>query len=116
MPKTSVSKLLGKEAKYLLDHQSKALSKDKLNLPGPDFVDRIFLQSNRGPQVLRSLNTLYNHGRLGGTGYLSILPIDQGIEHSGGASFAKNPLYFDPDNIVKLRKGMKKGQVREGAF
>ncbi len=102
MPKTSVSKLLGKEAKYLLDYQSKTLSKDKLNLPGPDFVDRVFLQSNRGPQVLRSLNTLYNHGRLGGTGYLSILPIDQGIEHSAGASFAKNPIYFDPDNIVKL--------------
>ena len=102
MPKTSVSKLLGKEAKYLLDHQSKTVAKDKLNLPGPDFVDRVFLQSNRGPQVLRSLNTLYNHGRLGGTGYLSILPIDQGIEHSGGASFAKNPIYFDPDNIVKL--------------
>ncbi|MEQ8423570.1 MAG: class I fructose-bisphosphate aldolase, partial [Cyclobacteriaceae bacterium] len=102
MAKTSISKLLGKDAKHLLDYKSKTVTQDKLNLPGPDFVDRDFAQSNRGPQVLRSLNTLFNHGRLGGTGYLSILPIDQGIEHSAGASFAKNPAYFDPDNIVKL--------------
>lgn len=102
MAKTSISKLLGKEAKYLLDYKTKAISQDKLILPGPDFVDRVFVQSNRSPQVLRSLNAIYNHGRLGGTGYVSILPIDQGIEHSAGASFAKNPIYFDPDNILKL--------------
>lgn len=102
MAKSSITKILGKDAKYLLDHQSKTISKDKISLPGPDFVDRVFVQSNRSPQVLRSLNTIFNHGRLGGTGFVSILPIDQGIEHSAGASFAKNPIYFDPDNIVKL--------------
>lgn len=102
MPKTSISKLLGKDAKFLLDHKSTTISKDKLNLPGADFVDRVFVESNRNPQVLRSLSTIFNHGRLGGSGYVSILPIDQGIEHSAGASFAKNPIYFDPDNIVKL--------------
>lgn len=102
MPKTSISKILGKEAKFLLDHKSKTITQDKISLPGPDFVDRVFMQSNRSPQVLRSLGTLFDHGRLGGTGYLSILPIDQGIEHSAGASFAKNPIYFDPENIVKL--------------
>ncbi len=91
MAKASISKLLGKEAKFLLDHKSKTIPQNQINLPGPDFVDRVFVQSNRGPQVLRSLNTLFSHGRLGGTGYLSILPIDQGIEHSAGASFAKNP-------------------------
>lgn len=102
MAKSSITKILGKDAKYLLDHQSKTISKDKISLPGPDFVDRVFVQSNRSPQVLRSLNTIFNHGRLGGTGFVSILPIDQGIEHSAGASFAKNPIYFDPENIVKL--------------
>lgn len=102
MPKASISKILGKEAKFLLDHKSKTILQDKLHLPGPDFVDRVFIQSNRGPQVLKSLGTLFNHGRLGGSGYLSILPIDQGIEHSAGASFAKNPLYFDPKNICEL--------------
>ncbi|HEY5692061.1 MAG TPA: class I fructose-bisphosphate aldolase [Cyclobacteriaceae bacterium] len=102
MPKKSISKILGKEAKFLLDHKSKTISQDKISLPGPDFVDRVFMQSNRSPQVLRSLGTLFDHGRLGGTGYLSILPIDQGIEHSAGASFGKNPIYFDPENIVKL--------------
>ncbi len=102
MPKTSISKILGKEAKFLLDHKSKTIPQDKISLPGPDFVDRVFMQSNRSPQVLRSLGTLFDHGRLGGTGYLSILPIDQGIEHSAGASFGKNPIYFDPENIVKL--------------
>lgn len=85
-----------------MDHKSKTISQDKLILPGSDFVDRVFSQSNRNPQVLRSLSTIFNHGRLGGTGYVSILPIDQGIEHSAGASFAKNPIYFDPDNIVNL--------------
>lgn len=102
MPKTSISKILGKEAKFLLDHKSKTISQDKISLPGPDFIDRVFLQSNRGPQVLKSLGSLFNHGRLSGTGYLSILPIDQGIEHSAGASFGKNPLYFDPKNICEL--------------
>lgn len=102
MPKTSISKLLGQEAKYLLEHKSKTIPQAQLNLPGPDFVDKVFGPSNREPQVLRSLSTIFNHGRLGGSGYVSILPIDQGIEHSAGASFAKNPIYFDPENIVKL--------------
>ena len=102
MPKTSISKLLGQEAKYLLEHKSKTVPQAQLNLPGPDFVDKVFGPSNREPQVLRSLSTIFNHGRLGGSGYVSILPIDQGIEHSAGASFAKNPIYFDPENIVKL--------------
>lgn len=97
-----VADILGEEANYLLDHRSNTISKDLLHLPGPDFVDRVFMGSDRTPQVLRSLQTIYNHGRLGGTGYVSILPVDQGIEHSAGASFAKNPLYFDPENIVKL--------------
>lgn len=97
-----VADILGEEAGYLLDHRSCTISKDLLHLPGPDFVDRVWIDSDRSPQVLRSLQTVFNHGRLGGTGYLSILPVDQGIEHSAGASFAKNPLYFDPENIVKL--------------
>lgn len=97
-----VADILGEEAGYLLDHRSNTISKDLLHLPGPDFVDRVFMDSDRTPQVLRSLQNIYNHGRLGGTGYVSILPVDQGIEHSAGASFAKNPLYFDPENIVKL--------------
>lgn len=102
MPKASISKILGKEAKFLLDHKSKTISQSQISLPGPDFIDRVFLQSNRGPQVLKSLGALFNHGRLGGSGYLSILPIDQGIEHSAGASFGKNPIYFDPENICEL--------------
>ncbi len=97
-----VADILGEEAGYLLDHRSSTVSKDMLHLPGPDFVDRVWMDSDRSPQVLRSLQTLFNHGRLAGTGYTSILPVDQGIEHSAGASFAKNPLYFDPENIVKL--------------
>ena len=97
-----VADILGEEAGYLLDHRSSTISKDLLHLPGPDFVDRVWMDSDRSPQVLRSLQTVFNHGRLGGTGFLSILPVDQGIEHSAGASFAKNPLYFDPENIVKL--------------
>lgn len=97
-----IADILGEEADYLLDHQSSTISKDLLHLPGPDFIDRVWIDSDRSPQVLRSLQTIFNHGRLGGTGYLSILPVDQGIEHSAGASFAKNPLYFDPENIVKL--------------
>jgi len=97
-----ISKLLGNEADYLLKHECKTVTKDMLHLPGPDFVDRIFLPSDRNPQVLRNLQLLFNTGRLAGTGYLSILPVDQGIEHSAGASFAPNPIYFDPENIVKL--------------
>ena len=97
-----IQEILGDEAAKLLDHVSKTIPKESLHLPGPDFVDRVWMSSDRTPAVLRSLQTLANHGRLGGTGYLSILPVDQGIEHSGGASFAPNPQYFDPENIVKL--------------
>lgn len=95
-------KLLGREASYLLDHQCQTISKEKLHLPGPDFIDRVFLQTDRKPSVLRNLAQIYNFGRLAGTGYLSILPVDQGVEHSAGSSFAVNPDYFDPENIVKL--------------
>ncbi|MBL7843015.1 MAG: class I fructose-bisphosphate aldolase [Cyclobacteriaceae bacterium] len=100
--KQSISKILGKDAKFLLDHKSKTIPTNQIHTPGPDFVDRVFAQSNRTPQTLRSLQAMFDRGRLGGTGFLSILPIDQGIEHSAGASFAKNPIYFDPENIVKL--------------
>lgn len=99
---SKIQELLGKDADYLLNHTCETISKDSIHLPGTDFVDRAFQPSNRNNQVLRSLETLYNHGRLAGTGYMSILPVDQGIEHSAGASFAPNPLYFDPENIVKL--------------
>jgi len=94
--------LLGDEASYLLDHTCTTISSRDLHLPGPDFIDRVFMNSDRTPQVLRSLNAMYSNGRLGNTGFLSILPVDQGIEHSGGASFAPNPIYFDPENIVRL--------------
>jgi class I fructose-bisphosphate aldolase len=97
-----ISEILGKDADYLLNHACKTISKDKLHLPGPDFVDRMLLGSDRSPNVLRNMQLLFNTGRLAGTGYMSILPVDQGIEHSGGASFAPNPEYFDPENIVKL--------------
>jgi len=93
--------LLGDQAEDLLGYKAK-ISKDQLSLPGPDFIDRVLSDSDRHPQVLRSLQSLYDHGRLGGTGYVSILPVDQGIEHSAAASFAPNPAYFDPENIVKL--------------
>ncbi len=93
--------LLGDDAAYLLDYQAK-VSKDLLHLPSPDWINRIFVSTDRSPQVLRSLQQLYGTGRLANTGYLSILPVDQGIEHSAGASFAPNPMYFDPENIVKL--------------
>jgi class I fructose-bisphosphate aldolase len=96
-----ITKLLGDSASSLLEHKA-IVTKERLHLPGPDFVDRIFAQSDRNPQVLRSLSWMFRNGRLGGTGYLSILPVDQGIEHSAGASFAPNPDYFDPENIVKL--------------
>ncbi len=103
----NISSLLGDQADYLLNHTCTTIPKDQLHLPGGDFVDRVWIQSDRNPQVLRSLQTLFGNGRLGGTGYLSILPVDQGIEHSAGASFAANPIYFDPENIVKL--GMEGG-------
>lgn len=98
----AIQQQLGKDAEYLLGHQSKTIDKSLLHLPSPTFVDDIFALSDRTPQVLRSLQSLFDHGRLGGTGYLSILPVDQGIEHSAGASFAPNPIYFDSENIVKL--------------
>ena len=94
--------LLGSQAEYLLDHTCTGIAKDRLHLPGPDQVDRIWKDSDRNNQTLRSMQTLFNHGRLGGTGYVSILPVDQGIEHSAGASFAPNPDYFDPANIIEL--------------
>lgn len=97
-----IADLLGTNADSLLNHTCITISKENIHLPGNDFVDRIFSQTNRSPQVLRSLNQLYNTGRLSGTGYMSILPVDQGIEHSAGASFAPNPIYFDSENIVKL--------------
>jgi class I fructose-bisphosphate aldolase len=99
---TDIEKVLGSEAKDLLEHKCTTRSRDLLHLPGPDFVERVVMPTDRPPAVLRNLQTMYDHGRLAGTGYLSILPVDQGIEHSGGASFAPNPLYFDPANIVKL--------------
>jgi class I fructose-bisphosphate aldolase len=97
-----IEELLGAEAKSLLTHTCKGITASQLSLPGPDFVERIWAQSDRNVQVLRSIQALYDNGRLKGTGYLSILPVDQGIEHSAGASFAKNPAYFDPENIVRL--------------
>ena len=99
---TPIGELLGPEADSLLKHVCKTVPKQSLHLPGPDFVDRIFVPSDRNPRVLSNLQRFFGTGRLAGTGYLSILPVDQGIEHSGGASFAKNPAYFDPENIVKL--------------
>lgn len=99
---TEISKILGEEADYLLAHKCQTISKDLLHLPGPGFVEKIFSISDRSLQVRQNLRAVFNHGRLKGTGYLSILPVDQGIEHSGGASFAPNPIYFDPENIVKL--------------
>ncbi|CAN5588844.1 class I fructose-bisphosphate aldolase [soil metagenome] len=99
---SKIQELLGDEAKTLLNHRSKTIPKDTLHIPGADFVDRVWVQSDRNPSVLRSLQTLFDNGRLSGTGYLSILPVDQGIEHSAGASFAPNPLLFDPENIVEL--------------
>ncbi|MDA3779352.1 MAG: class I fructose-bisphosphate aldolase [Bacteroidales bacterium] len=101
MSNSKIVKLLGNKADYLLKHKCK-VDKANLHLPGPDFVDRVISQSNRTPRVLGAMETLYKHGRLGNTGYLSILPVDQGIEHTAGASFAPNPMYFDSENIVKL--------------
>lgn len=98
----SIEEMLGNEADDLLNHSCETISKENLHLPGPKFVDDVWIDSDRNPRVLRNLQTLFDNGRLGGTGYLSILPVDQGVEHSGGASFAPNPAYFDPENIVKL--------------
>src|SRR5262249_44029784 len=99
---TDIQALLGDKAESLLGFNSPKIPKERLHLPGPDFVDRIFINSDRNNRVLGNLTWMYQNGRLGGTGYMSILPVDQGIEHSAGASFAKNPDYFDPENIVKL--------------
>jgi class I fructose-bisphosphate aldolase len=97
-----IANLLGNEADYYLNHKSKTIAKEALHLPSPNHIDNVWAYSNRNPQVLRSLQQIYNTGRLSGTGFVSILPVDQGIEHSAGASFAPNPIYFDPENIVKL--------------
>jgi len=99
---TDIAGLLADEAEDLLGHECAGIPRSMLHLPGPDFVDRVMLDSDRKPGVLRGFQTLMGHGRLGGTGYLSILPVDQGVEHSGGASFAPNPIYFDPENIIRL--------------
>ncbi len=97
-----IEEILGDEAASLLSYQSKTIPKESLHLPGPDHIDNVWVGSDRRPTVLRNLGSLFNHGRLTGTGYVSILPVDQGIEHSAGASFAPNPMYFDPENIVRL--------------
>lgn len=98
----SIVGILGNDASYLLDHKCRTVPKSQLHLPGPSFIDEILIPSDRPNAVLRNMQLLFNSGRLAGTGYLSILPVDQGIEHSAGASFAPNPIYFDPENIVKL--------------
>src|SRR6188768_1926952 len=97
----NIKDILGSDAS-LLDHKCTTIAKEDLHLPGPDFVDRIWRDSDRSSQVLRNMQAIYSSGRLKGTGYVSILPVDQGIEHSAGASFSPNPIYFDPENIVKL--------------
>ncbi len=97
-----IESLLGAEAQDLLTHVSKTVPKEQLHLPGPDFVDRVFASSDRSIPVLRNLQQLFDHGRLGGSGYLSILPVDQGVEHTAGSAFSPNPIYFDPENIIKL--------------
>jgi len=102
MTYNKIIELLGKDADYLLKHKSQTIDKSQLHLPGPDFIERVVYHSNRSPQVIGNLQQMFNHGRLGGTGYMSILPVDQGIEHTAGSSFAPNPAYFDPENIVKL--------------
>jgi len=97
-----IAKLLGDQAGHLLEHKSQTISKDLLHLPGSDFIDRVFINSDRSINVLRNLQLILGSGRLANTGYVSILPVDQGIEHSAAASFAPNTIYFDPENIVKL--------------
>ncbi|MCB1772064.1 MAG: class I fructose-bisphosphate aldolase [Gammaproteobacteria bacterium] len=99
---TDIQHMLGDEAGFLLEHACSTIPRSLLQTPGPDFVDRVMAATDRKTGVLRSLQTLFDHGRLGGTGYLSILPVDQGVEHAGGASFAPNPIYFDPENIIQL--------------
>jgi len=98
----SIRGFLGEESDYLLNHNCEKISKDSVHVPGPDFVDRVFVDTGRSTRVLRNFKSIFNHGRLAGTGYLSILPVDQGIEHSAAASFAPNPIYFDPENIIQL--------------
>jgi class I fructose-bisphosphate aldolase len=98
----SIREFLGADADYLLKYTCMKIKKESLHLPGPDFIDRMFVDTDRSTQVLRNLKALFRHGRLAGTGYMSVLPVDQGVEHSAAASFAPNPLYFDPENIVKL--------------
>ncbi len=102
MSYSDIQSILGEKSQYLLGHSCSTISKESLHLPGPDWVDRIFAPSDRNIRVLGNIQRLLGHGRLGNTGFMSILPVDQGIEHSGGASFAPNPIYFDPENIVKL--------------
>jgi class I fructose-bisphosphate aldolase len=102
MAKNNITELLGDQAEYLLNHTCKTIDKDTLHLPSADHVDKIWINSNRSNQVLRSLQTLLGHGRLANTGYCSIFPVDQGIEHSAGSAFSPNPIYFDPENIIKL--------------
>ncbi|MEI2737207.1 MAG: hypothetical protein V9F01_00310 [Chitinophagaceae bacterium] len=103
MASKKLTDLLGDKAEYLLNHQSKTISKDQLHLPGADFVDRIWVEQRpKSTGSAKPYRICIGNGRLANTGYLSILPVDQGIEHSGGASFAKNPIYFDPENIIKL--------------
>src|SRR5579862_4923551 len=101
-PNRSVESILGSDGPNLLGHKCQTIPKEHLHLPGPDFLNEVFVHSDRGSQVLRSIQAIRGHGRLANTGYMSILPVDQGVEHSAGASFAKNPEYFDPENIVKL--------------
>ena len=98
----NVVEILGGEADELLTHQCKCIPKESIHVPGPDYIERTLMSSDRKVTVLRNMQSLFNHGRLAGTGYLSLLPVDQGVEHSGGASFAPNPMYFDPENIVEL--------------
>jgi class I fructose-bisphosphate aldolase len=102
MANNKIIELLGDNAEFLLNHTSKAIEKNTIHLPSPDHVDNIWINSNRNNQVLRNLQTLLSHGRLANTGYCSIFPVDQGIEHSAGSSFSPNPIYFDPENIIKL--------------
>jgi len=99
---STIERLLGDEADSLLSHKCQTIDQKQLHLPGADFINRVMAQSDRKAVVLRNMQTIYNHGRLAGTGYVSILPVDQGVEHSGGASFAPNPIYFDPENIIQL--------------
>jgi len=102
MAYNKIVELLGDKADYLLNHKCQTVDKSQLHLPGPDFVDRVVYHSNRSPQIMATMQNILNHGRLSNTGYMSVLPVDQGIEHTAGSSFAPNPMYFDPENIVKL--------------